>query len=57
MSKESWDAWVCYTAINMEINLCMREQRFLHTKMSYKEIDEGFEMQDKIVKEIISQLI
>ena len=55
MSKESWDAWTSYTSVTMEINWCMREQGFLHSDMSNEEIDKGFEIQDKIIKEYFTQ--
>lgn len=49
MDKESMEAWARYTRAVIEINWCMREQGFLHARMTYAEIDDAFEMQDKIV--------
>lgn len=51
MDIETMKAWVAYTKAVIEINYCMREQGFLHAKMSYRDIDKGFKMQDKIVEE------
>lgn len=51
MDKEIMKAWARYTRVVVEINWCMREQGFIYAKMSYTEIDDAFEMQDKIVKD------
>ncbi len=55
MDKESIEAWARYTRAVIEINMCMREQRFLHSKMTYEDIDKAFKDQDKMVVDYLSK--